>query len=194
MCTVNIGIGHNDDLMITKFGDIKILMDSGSKSSDHGLDLFVSVNLVQTCFLNVQDLTTKWKDRLCGTVSRCLGGTARGISLYDVDLAVLRILVRTVCKFSRKRHAIQCRFSSCKVTGLSGCFSGSLCKNRFLNGSLGNCRILLQENLQLLTYNAVYCTSGLTVSKFLLGLALKLRILDLNADNGCQALSDIITA
>lgn len=91
--------------------------------------------------------------------------------LYDIDLAVLRILVRTVCKFSRKRHAVQCGFSSCKVTGLSGCFSGSLCKNRFLNSSLGNCRILLQENLQLLAYNAVYRTSCLAVSKFLLGLS-----------------------
>ena len=194
MRTVNIGIGHNDDLMVTKFGDIKILMDSGSESSDHSLDLFVSIDLVQTCFFNVQDLTTKWKDRLCGTVSRCLGGTARGISLYDIDLAVLRILVRTVCKFSRKRHAVQCGFSSCKVTGLSGCFSGSLCKNRFLNSSLGNCRILLQENLQLLAYNAVYRTSCLAVSKFLLGLSLKLRILDLNADDRGQTFTDIITA
>ena len=194
MRTVNIGIGHNDDLVITKLGNIKILMDSGSEGSDHCLDLFVSVNLIQTCLLNIQDLTTQRKNRLCGTVSRCLGRTARGISLYDIDLTVLRILVRTVCKLSRKRHAVQCRFSSCKVTCLSGCLSGSLCKNRFLNGSLGNCRILLQENLQLFTYNTVYRTSCLTVSKLLLGLTLKLRILDLNTDDRSQALTDIITA
>ena len=102
MCTVNIGIGHNDDLVITKLGNIKILMDSGSEGSDHCLDLFVSINLIQTCLLNIQDLTTQWKNRLCGTVSRRLGRTARGISLYDIDLTVLRILVRTVCKLSRK--------------------------------------------------------------------------------------------
>ena len=194
MRTVNIGISHDDDLMITKFGDIKIFVNSSSESSDHGFDLFVSVNLIQTCFLNIQDLTSKGKDRLCGTVSRCLGGTARGISLYDVNLAILRILVRAVCKFSRKRHAIQCRFSSCKVTCFSGCFSGSLCKNRFLNGSFGNCRVLLQENLQLFAHNAVYCASGLAVSQLLLGLSLELRISDLDTYDCCQALSDIITA
>ena len=102
MASVDVGIGHNDDLVITKFGNIKILMDSGSEGSDHCLDLFVSVNFIQTCLLNIQDLTTKWKDRLCGTVSRCLGRTTRGISLYDINLTVLRILVRTVCKLSRK--------------------------------------------------------------------------------------------
>ena len=55
-------------------------------------------------------------------------------------------------------------------------------------------RILLQENLQLFTYDTVYRTSCLTVSKLLLGLTLKLRILDLNTDDRSQALTDIITA
>ena len=39
----------------------------------------------------------------------------------------------------------------------------------------------------------VYSSSGLTVAKFLLRLAFKLRIANFNADNGCQAFSDIIT-
>ena len=53
MRTVDIGIGHDDDLVVTKFGNIKILMDSGSKRSDHRLDLRIAVNLVQSRFLYV---------------------------------------------------------------------------------------------------------------------------------------------
>ena len=108
MCTVHVGIGHDDDLVITQFGNIKIFMDSCTKCSDHRLDLGIAVDLIQSCLLYVQDLTTQWKDCLRRTVTCCLRRTAGGISLYDVDLAVLRILIRTVCKLSRKCHIIQC--------------------------------------------------------------------------------------
>ena len=93
MCAIDIGIGHNDDLVITQFADIKVFMDTCSKSCDHCLDLCISIDSVKTCLLNIEDLASKRKDCLCRTVSRCLGRTACGISLYDIDLAVLRILV-----------------------------------------------------------------------------------------------------
>ena len=108
MCTVHVGIGHDDDLMITQLGNIKILMDSGAKCCDHRLDLGIAVDLIQSCLLYIQDLTTKRKDCLCRTVTCSLRRTTGGISLYDVDLTILRILVRTVCKLSRKCHVIKC--------------------------------------------------------------------------------------
>ena len=102
MSTIDIGIGHDDDLVITQLADIKVLVDSGTKGCDHRLDLGVAVDSVQTGFLYVEDLTTERKDRLCGTVTCCLGGTTRGITLYDVDLTVFRVLVRTVSQLARK--------------------------------------------------------------------------------------------
>ena len=93
MRTVHIGIGHNDNLVVAKLADIKVLVDSGTKGCNHRLDLGVAVDSVQTGFLYVEDLTTERKDCLCGTVTCCLGGTTRGITLYDVDLTVFRILV-----------------------------------------------------------------------------------------------------
>lgn len=59
--------------------------------------------------------------------------------------------------------------------------------------NFGNCRVLLQEIGQLLAYNTVYSRSGLAVAQFLLGLAFKLRLADLNADNGCKTFTDIFT-
>ena len=40
--------------------DIKIFVDSRSECCDHCLNLSISVNLIKTCFLYVQNLTTKW--------------------------------------------------------------------------------------------------------------------------------------
>ena len=56
------GICIGLDGYILKPINIKILMDSGSEGSDHCLDLFVSVNFIQTCLLNIQDLTQTVRD------------------------------------------------------------------------------------------------------------------------------------
>jgi len=191
--TVNIGISHNDDLVISQFGNIEIIMNTGAKGCDHSLDLFVCINLVQTGFLYVQDFSTKRKDSLCSTVTSCLRRATRGITLYDIDFAILRILVRAIGKLAWKGHTVKGRLPSGKISGLTRCLSGSLGKYRLLYGCLGYSRILFQKNLQLFAYNTVYSASGLTVSKFLLRLAFKLRIANFNADNGRQAFSDIIT-
>ena len=47
MGTIYIGIGHNDDLMVTKLTDIEILMNSCSEGCDHRLDLCIGINFVQ---------------------------------------------------------------------------------------------------------------------------------------------------
>lgn len=46
MRAIYIGICHDDDLVITKLTDIKIFVNSCSKSCDHSLDLFISVNFI----------------------------------------------------------------------------------------------------------------------------------------------------
>ena len=102
MGTVHIGISHDDDLMISEFADIKIIMDSCSKRCDHGLNLGIAVYLVETGLLYIENLTSQREDCLGCTVSRGLCGTAGGISLYDINLTIFRILVRAVCQFSRK--------------------------------------------------------------------------------------------
>ena len=102
MCSIDIGIGHDDDLVISQFGNIEVVMDSGTKRRDHRLDLGIAVDLIQSCLLYIQDLPTKWQDRLGCSVTGCLCRTSRRVSLYDVDLTLRRILVRTVCKLSRK--------------------------------------------------------------------------------------------
>ncbi len=104
MCTVHIGIGHNNNLVIAKLCNIKIISISFRKSAakciDHRLDLRIGKHLVNTCLFNIQNLTSNRKDCLIITVSGCLCRTACGISLYDKDLTLGRISSLTVCQLS----------------------------------------------------------------------------------------------
>ena len=143
MRTVYIGIGHQNDLVVTKLGNIKILMDSSTKSSDHCLDLSIGINLIQSCLFYIQYLTTQGQDSLCCTGTCCLRTSSCGVSLNDVNLAVLRILIGTVCQLTGQSHGIQSCLSPGEVSCLSGCLSGTLCQNRLLTDGLCNLRILL---------------------------------------------------
>ena len=57
VASVNIGIRHQDDLVIFQFRDIEVisvtLRESTSKGIDHGLDLSIRENLVHRRFFNV---------------------------------------------------------------------------------------------------------------------------------------------
>ena len=64
MGAVHIGIRHQDDLMVTKLADIKIVQNTGTKCRDHCLDLGIAVDSVLSCLLHIQDLAAKGKDGL----------------------------------------------------------------------------------------------------------------------------------
>ena len=57
MCSVHVGIRHDDDLVIAEFCDIKIISiplgKTTSKRIDHRLDLRIRQHLVNTCFFHV---------------------------------------------------------------------------------------------------------------------------------------------
>ncbi len=143
MCTIDIGIGHDNNLVITKLLNIEILTNTSTKRGNHGFDFFISKNPVDSCFLYVQNLTTQWKDCLCCTGSGSLCRATSGISLYDVDLAVLWIWIRTIGKLTRKRHIrLKCTLTG-NISCLSGCHTGTLCDNCLTDDSLCYLRILL---------------------------------------------------
>ena len=68
MRSVHIRIGHDDDLVIAQFGDIKIIAvafgKSAAKGIDHGLDLRIGQNLVNAGLFHVQNLSADRQDCL----------------------------------------------------------------------------------------------------------------------------------
>ncbi len=64
MRAVHIGIGHQNDLVIPKLADIKVLMDTGTKGGNHGLNLRIGINLIQAGLFHVQDFASQGQDGL----------------------------------------------------------------------------------------------------------------------------------
>ena len=106
MGAVHIGIGHQDDLMVAQLRDIKILMDPRAEGGDHGLDLRIPIDPVQPGLFYVQDLPTQREDRLVGLIPGILCRASCRIALHDVDLAVHRILIRTVRQLAGQSHTV----------------------------------------------------------------------------------------
>ena len=59
MCTVHVGIRHDNNLAITQLCDIKILVNPCAKRGNHRLDLCIAIDLVKTCLLHIENLAAK---------------------------------------------------------------------------------------------------------------------------------------
>ncbi len=192
MRAVHVRIRHNDDFVIAKLRNVKIFMYSGTKGADHGFDLVIPIDPVQPCLLHIQDLAPKRKDRLGHTVSRRFGGTSRGISFYQIDLAVYRVLIRTVRQLSRKRESVQSGLSSCQLPGFSRRLPGALGQDGFLQDQLRHLGILLQIDGQPFRHDTVHRASRLRIAQASLGLPSQLGLADLHADDRGQPFPDIL--
>lgn len=104
MSSVHIGIGHNDDFVITKLCYIKIISipfrKSAAKRIYHCLYFSVCQYLINTCLFNIQNLASNRHDCLKHTVSCHLCRASGRISLDYENLALRSIPALTVCKLS----------------------------------------------------------------------------------------------
>ena len=56
MAAVDIGIGHDDDLVIPELVEVEFVADAGAERRDDGLELVVAVDLVGPGLFHVQHL------------------------------------------------------------------------------------------------------------------------------------------
>ena len=91
MRSIHIRIGHDNDLIVAQLCNIEVIAvafgKTAAKGVDHGFNLGVGQNLVDTGLFHVQDLASYRQDGLKIPVAGCLGRTACGISLHDENLA-----------------------------------------------------------------------------------------------------------
>ncbi len=66
MGAIHIRIGHDDDLVVTQLGNIKIFMNTGSKCRNHGLNFRIAVNPVHPGLFHIEDLAAQGQDGLGG--------------------------------------------------------------------------------------------------------------------------------
>jgi hypothetical protein len=69
--------------MIADFGNIKGIAATCADTGDDGLEFIVGDNFFDALFFNIEHLAPQWKNCLIAAVAASLGGTARGVALYN---------------------------------------------------------------------------------------------------------------
>ena len=117
---VDVGVRHQDDLVIAELLDVEVLVDPGAEGRDQRLDLLVLQDLVDPRLLDVQDLAADREDRLVLRVAAGLGRAAGGVTLDDEDLALGGVVRLAVGQLARQRRRLQQALAAGQVTGLAG--------------------------------------------------------------------------
>ena len=125
-------------------------------------------------------------------VAALLGGAACGITLDDVDFSVGRVLFDAVCELARQGSGIERRLAARHFARLLRSLAGTRGGLRLLDNSAGHLRIFLEEGHQLLGNHRVHERSHVAVAELGLGLALELRLLELDRNDGGQALAGVL--
>ena len=64
VAAVDIGIGHDDDLVVAELIDVKLIAQPGAERRDDGRELVVAVDLVGAGFFDVEHLAPERQDGL----------------------------------------------------------------------------------------------------------------------------------
>ena len=109
---VDVGIGHEHDLVVPGLVGVEVLADAGAERRDHGLHLVVAEGPVEARLLDVEDLAAQRQDRLRLGVAALDGRTAGRVALDDEDLGERRVFARAVlaaCRACRSTRAAPLR-------------------------------------------------------------------------------------
>jgi hypothetical protein len=141
---VDIGIGHDDHLVVAEPGAIELVVAACLERSNDGSQLFVDHDLFLGSLLHVQYLALQGENSLKGTVPSLLGRAAGRGPLNQVNLAFRRILVRTIGQLAGQGGCLEAVPLQYKVTGLARRLSGPGSGEALLYDGLGLVRVLLQ--------------------------------------------------
>ena len=102
MGPVHIGVGHQDDFVVSQVGNLEFIRaDTGAQRLDEDPQLLVAQDFIEAGFLNVQDLALQGQNGLIGAIAALFGGTTGGVALYKVDLRERWIFFLAIGKLAR---------------------------------------------------------------------------------------------
>ena len=107
MLAVDVGIGHQHDLVVPGLLDVEVLADAGAERRDHRLDFVVAERAVEARLLDVEDLAAQRQDRLGLGVATLHGRAAGRVALDEEDLADRRVLARAVLELAGHAAALE---------------------------------------------------------------------------------------
>ncbi len=125
-------------------------------------------------------------------VAAALGRAAGAVALDDEDLALGRVALGAVGQLAGQARAFQHGLSPRQLARFSRGFSCARGAHAPIQDHAGDGRVFLQELVQLFADQALDHAAHLAVAELHLGLALKLRLHQLDGHNRGQALADVL--
>ena len=197
--TVDVCIGHDDDLVVARLGDVEVAAVAGTRrdaAADRGdqrLDGVTRKRAMVAHALDVQNLAAQGQNRLDVSATAVLGRTACRVALYDEELSQLGIAHRAVGELAGQRRRLEQALAAGRLARLAGGVAGLAGLLGLLDDLAGGLGMLLQVIGQAVGHDLERQRTHVGASELGLGLALKLRIGQLDRDDGRKALAHVVT-
>ena len=103
MRAVDVGVGHDDDLVIAQLVDVELVAaDAGAERGDQRADLFGGQHFVEARALDIEDFAAQRQHRLELAIAALLGRAAGGVALDDEQFGLGRIALLAIGELARQ--------------------------------------------------------------------------------------------
>src|SRR6478735_5796894 len=189
---VDVGVGHQHDLVIAGLLDVEVLADAGAEGGDERLDLVVGEDLVDARLLDVEDLAADREDRLGVRVAGLRGRAAGAVALDDEHLGDARVLALAVLELARQAARLEQALAAGRLAGLARRHARGRGLDRLADDVLALVGVGTQPVPELLGHGALDEALDLGVAELGLGLTLELRLGELDRDDGGETLAHVV--
>ena len=192
MAPVDVGVRHEDDLVVPDLPRVEVLADPGAEREDERADLGEGEHLVEARLLDVQDLALERQDRLRAPVAALLGRAAGRVALDDEDLRERRIAFLAVRELAGEARAVERALAPHELARLAGRLARARRVDDLLDDPAGDLRVLLEEARELLVGDGLDPGLRFLRDELLLRLRGELRVADLERDDGREPLAAVV--
>ena len=191
MRAVDVGVGHDDDLVVARLLEVELVADAGAHGADHGEDLVVLQHLVDARLLDVDDLAAQRQDGLEAAVAGLLGRAAGRVALDQVELGEVRVADGAVGQLAGQGGAFEQALAAREVARLARGVARPRRRDRLVDDLAALGGVLFEELGELGVDRGLDQRADLGVAQLGLGLALELRVLELDRDDRREALAHV---
>src|SRR5699024_676203 len=187
---VDVGVGHEHDLVVPDFFDVEFFTDAGAEGGDHCLDFGVAHGPVEAGAFNVENFPAQRQDSLSQRVAALFGGATGRVTFHNVNFGLFGVLGGTVGELAGHTEGFQRRFSSRIFASLTCGHAGLGGEESFANNVAGRAGVAFQPVAELFVHCRVDVAAGFRVTQFGFGLAFELWFGQFHGDDGGEAFTN----
>ncbi len=197
MGAVDIGVGHDDDLVVAQLGDVEafdigVAPDAGAKRGNQRADLGRGQHLVEAGTLHIQYFAAQRKHGLILAVPRLLGRTPGGIALDDEHLGAGRVAFLTFGKLARQARHVERPLSAGELARLARSLAGNGRLDHLADDQPGFVGMLLEPAAEMLAEKPFDDGPDFGGHQLILGLRGEFRVGNLDGKHAGQSFAGII--